>query len=503
MKYTKRIIAFCVVMALVLGVVELPENTVYAAKNAAYITPAKLQMSLGKTVPITVYKAKKKIVFSIISGSNRISIKQTKKNKCVVKSLKTGRAVLQAKVGNKKLKCTITIKKEPKKKTATTEAVYDKNEIEVTTVQQRETEENVTTQQTTALPVTTTQSITTTQITTTTQAAATTEDPNCSLSIKDEIMTITIRGQIWPALKNNDIVQKLNTSKDAGVTVKKIVLKGTASGDLSFLLHASKDSPLQSVTQIDASDLDTSKVTNMKNFFTGCSGCQMIRLNGWNTQYVTDMSGMFSGCSSLLVLDVSDFNTSRVVNMNDMFWNCESLPSLTLDNFDTARVCDMSGMFWKCEGLDELDVSAFDTSRVINMSQMFYGCSGLKAIDISHFNTENVTNMEDMFWACSNLKNINLQGVSTDSVTTVERMFQSCSALEELDLSGFDLSNAVELKGMLTFCSSLSKIKTPQVMSSLNVLVLPSEYEDAEGNGYKEIPVGEKNSITLTKKEKM
>lgn len=81
MKYTKRIIAFCVVMALVLGVVELPENTVYAAKNVAYITPAKLQMSLGKTVPITVYKAKKKIVFSIISGSNRISIKQTKKEK--------------------------------------------------------------------------------------------------------------------------------------------------------------------------------------------------------------------------------------------------------------------------------------------------------------------------------------------------------------------------------------------------------------------------------------
>ena len=43
---------------------------------------------------------------------------------------------------------------------------------------------------------------------------------------------------------------------------------------------------------------------------------------------VGDMSMMFWGCSSLKELNLSNFNTSKVTNMESMFSNCNSLENL-------------------------------------------------------------------------------------------------------------------------------------------------------------------------------
>ncbi|MBQ8196205.1 MAG: BspA family leucine-rich repeat surface protein, partial [Oscillospiraceae bacterium] len=112
----------------------------------------------------------------------------------------------------------------------------------------------------------------------------------------------------------------------------------------------------------------------------------------------------FYGCSSLTSLDLSSFDTSKVTNMNNMFYNCSSLTSLDLSSFDTSMVTDMGAMFNGCSSLTSLDLSSFDTRNVTNMSEMFMYNTKLKTILVSDkWNTGKVELSEAMFAYCDKL----------------------------------------------------------------------------------------------------
>ena len=116
-----------------------------------------------------------------------------------------------------------------------------------------------------------------------------------------------------------------------------------------------------------------------------------------------DSSWLFSKCSYLENIDVSEFDTSRVSNMSGMF---SETPILIIDasGFDTSNVTNMSGMFFMCLYSVCIDISGFDTSNVREMNSMFYNCSRLKTIYASNlFNTDNVTSSSAMFRDCTSL----------------------------------------------------------------------------------------------------
>ncbi|MBF1069741.1 MAG: BspA family leucine-rich repeat surface protein, partial [Prevotellaceae bacterium] len=48
------------------------------------------------------------------------------------------------------------------------------------------------------------------------------------------------------------------------------------------------------------------------------------------------MGWMFRLCQSLTALDLSNFDTSKVTDMMGMFEGCESLTALDLSNFKTS-----------------------------------------------------------------------------------------------------------------------------------------------------------------------
>lgn len=92
---------------------------------------------------------------------------------------------------------------------------------------------------------------------------------------------------------------------------------------------------------------------------------------------------MFNACKSLTSLDISNFDTSKVTDMNWMFNNCSNLTSLDVSNFDTSNVTNMSEMFTGCSKLITLDLSNWDTSKAHNdMSRMFDSCSNLTTIKV-------------------------------------------------------------------------------------------------------------------------
>lgn len=77
----------------------------------------------------------------------------------------------------------------------------------------------------------------------------------------------------------------------------------------------------------------------------------------------TNTSYMFYVCSSLTNLDVSNFDTSKVTNMSWMFVSCSSLTTLDVSSFDTNNVTDMQYMFDNCSNLT-LDCSHWNVDKV-------------------------------------------------------------------------------------------------------------------------------------------
>ena len=117
-------------------------------------------------------------------------------------------------------------------------------------------------------------------------------------------------------------------------------------------------------------------------------------------------ASMFSNCSSLTSLDLSSFDTSKVTNMNSMFSGCSLLTSLDLRSFNTSNVMSMSYMFSGCSSLTSLDLSSFDTHNVTNIWSMFSDCTSLISLDLSNSDMSKVTNSYTIFYRCSKLQTI-------------------------------------------------------------------------------------------------
>ncbi|MBR1497511.1 MAG: BspA family leucine-rich repeat surface protein, partial [Oscillospiraceae bacterium] len=213
------------------------------------------------------------------------------------------------------------------------------------------------------------------------------------------------------------------------------------------------------VTALDLSSFDTSRVTNMRAMFGGCSSLTSLDLSGWNTSNVTDMSQMFCywddgyyGCTSLRELDLGGFDMSRVTNMNGMFGNCVALDNLVLPVSGISSVTSTTDMFRGCKRLTKLDLCGFDTSQVTSMYSMFNGCAGLTALDLSSFDSSKVTNMSYMFSGCAGLAALDLSSFDTSKVTNMSYMFSGCAGLAALDLSSFDTSKVTNMSYMFSGC---------------------------------------------------
>ena len=205
---------------------------------------------------------------------------------------------------------------------------------------------------------------------------------------------------------------------------------------------------IKNILDLDLSNFDTSKVTNMDSMFHGMSSLTSLNLSSFDTSQVTKMTWMFLGMSSLTSLNLSSFDTSNVTNMISMFHSMSNLTSLNLSSFNTSQVTDMQYMFFGMRNLTTLNLSSFDTSKVTNMSGMFGNMSSLTTLDLSNFNTSKVTNMSNMFSGMRDLTTLDLSNFNTSKVTNMSNMFSDMRDLTTLDLSSFDTSQVTSMQTM-------------------------------------------------------
>ena len=156
---------------------------------------------------------------------------------------------------------------------------------------------------------------------------------------------------------------------------EKVYLNEDSSSMFSYI---SSFEDLAHVKDLDLSNFDTSKVTNMRYMFPDVYNLTTLDLSNFNTSNVTDMDWMFYGLRKLTSLNLSNFDTSKVTTMHGMFYGDESLTTLDLSNFNTSNVTDMYGMFYLYNGAassDQLETiyvkNDFDTTKLTNYSYMF------------------------------------------------------------------------------------------------------------------------------------
>ena len=142
------------------------------------------------------------------------------------------------------------------------------------------------------------------------------------------------------------------------------------------------------------------------------SSARKITFENFQIEDVETMELMFYNCIyciSLTQLDLSQWDVSKVTNIYSMFSGCSALAQLDISNWDTSNVTKMNSMFYSCTSLTQINVSLWDTSNVNLMNDMFSGCSALNQFDASNWNTSKVTNMKGMFYNCQKLKDLNIE----------------------------------------------------------------------------------------------
>ena len=150
---------------------------------------------------------------------------------------------------------------------------------------------------------------------------------------------------------------------------------------------------------------------------------------------------MFSGCSTLTALDLSSFDTTRVESMSSMFSGCSTLTALELSSFDTTSVRKMYSMFQGCSSLKALDLSSFNGRAVVNMEEMFADCTALTHLDLSYFYPKKVKVLKGVFFNCRELTTIYCK--ATWPNVESEGMFEECRKLRGAVLYDFSRTYAI------------------------------------------------------------
>jgi surface protein len=177
---------------------------------------------------------------------------------------------------------------------------------------------------------------------------------------------------------------------------------------------------------------------------------------------------MFEGCG-LSQIDISNWDTSKVTNMNGMFRNCANLQYVDMNNCSLENVTDMGSMFQYCGALTNISMRN-NTSKVKSMASMFSSCSKLRSNMFEYFNTENLVSTKYMLHGTS-FGSIDLSRWKAPKLENVERMFQNCSA-STINISSWESSSLEGLSYMFEYCSSLYRVNLTFTKNNMSLYCL-------------------------------
>jgi surface protein len=149
----------------------------------------------------------------------------------------------------------------------------------------------------------------------------------------------------------------------------------------------------------------------MQCIFYGCSSLTELNLSNWDTSKVTNMESMFENCKELITIKgIGNWDVSNVERMSNLFNYCFNLKNLNLSKWNAKKIKDTGCMFFHASSLTSLDLSNWDVSAMEDNGAMFDGCNSLENLNLSNWkyygNSEYAFTDGYFFAGCYNLKEI-------------------------------------------------------------------------------------------------
>ena len=155
----------------------------------------------------------------------------------------------------------------------------------------------------------------------------------------------------------------------------------------------------------------------------------------WNTASLKNTGGMFMDYGgpnhSLTTVDTTGWDTSKLETADYMFMECRGLTTVKgIEGWDVSSLKATNNMFADCQGLQTINVANWNTASLVNTTAMFSNCTALKNIDISKWDMSKATTNSAMFSYCENLTKLTLP----KSLTTISACFaQECTRLTTIE----------------------------------------------------------------------
>ena len=214
---------------------------------------------------------------------------------------------------------------------------------------------------------------------------------------------------------------------------------------------------------------------DVSSMFKNLTRYQTVDLTGFAFDNVTTMESMFDGASNLTGITftnttMTELNTSKVTTMKNLFNNCSKLTSLDLSKFETKKVKDMEGMFRICTTIQNLNLSNFNIEQVTTLEGIFSGCNSLETINLSGFGSTPTTSLKSMFLNCAKLQTIDISNLKITETCDTQDMFAKCTELTtiivDIDTGIYEkhrdtasmFSSSTKIKGMCGTAYNSSKL---------------------------------------------
>ena len=137
---------------------------------------------------------------------------------------------------------------------------------------------------------------------------------------------------------------------------------------------------------------------------------------------LTNCEGMFADCKSITSIDLSNFDMSKIKTMQAMFNTCSNLVSVKFPNSNTVNLTNMNFMFAFCENLANVNITALNTKNVEGMNVLFRECKKLKNLDISQLDIGKVKDKGMIFYGCVHETSFKLpKGIIKEDVKIIFR----------------------------------------------------------------------------------